>query len=176
MKSVFILVFGLIVSPFSAYGSSPSNRSIEKLFENSTAVIAGEVREIYGSCPERGGYCNRIYMISLEEKTIVALKSSEASWAGHNKFCSNVPLEVGERYTLFLESASDFNTSDSKKCPLVVDLDGVFEKVGSYVYRVGSPEAQIIVNFDGGKYLTNAVVEPNFDDLIKSLSSAETSR
>ncbi|MBD7921433.1 hypothetical protein [Xanthomonas bonasiae] len=175
MRNVFILLVGLIVFPFSACGSSPSNRSIEKLFENSTAVIVGEVREVYGSCPVKG-YCNRIYIISLEEKTIAALKMPEASWVGYKKFCSNVPLEVGERYTLFLEPASDFNTSDSKKCPLVVDLDGVFEKIGSYVYRIGSPEARIIVNFEGGKYLTNAVVEPNFDDLIKSLSSAGVSK
>ncbi|MBB5884359.1 MULTISPECIES: hypothetical protein [unclassified Xanthomonas] len=171
-----MLIFVLIIFPLSVFGSSPSNRSIEKLFEKSTAVIAGKVLEVYGFCSDKARYCNKIYMISIDEKTIVWLQSPEASAAGYNKFCSNVQLEVGEAYTLFLEPASDFNTADSSKCPLVVDIDGAFEKIGSYMYRVGSPEGQIIVDFEGDRYLTNAVVEPNFESLVKSLSGVRGSK
>ncbi|MEL4892299.1 hypothetical protein PQU63_12360 [Xanthomonas protegens] len=175
MRISLALFFGLIAFPFFSYGSSPSNRSIEKLFKKSTAVIAGEVVAINGSCPETG-YCNRIYVVSLERGTVLAFKSPETSLVSYDKFCSNVQLEVGEKYTLFLEAASRFNTGDSSKCPLVVGIDGAFERIGSDVYRVGSPEGQIIVNFDGNKYLTNAILEPDFDNLIKSLSSTKASK
>lgn len=50
------------------------------------------------------------------------------------------------------------------------NVDAVFQRVGSFVYRVGSPDAKIIVDFEGAKYLTNAVVEPGFDQTMKSLS------
>ncbi|WP_131721578.1 hypothetical protein [Xanthomonas sp. NCPPB 1128] len=175
MRNALMLAFGLLGFLFLAYGSSPSGRSVDKLFERSAAVIAGKVVGINGSCPE-AGYCNRIYVVSLERATMSMLKSPGASLLGSDKFCSNVQLEVGETYTLFLEPASEFNTGDSKRCPLVVDLDGAFEEIGSDVYRVGSPEAQVIVDFEGDKYLTNAVVEPDFENLIESLSGARGSK
>lgn len=175
MRSALMLAFGLMIFPFLAHGSSPSNRSIQKLFDTSTAVIAGKVVGINGSCPE-AGYCNPIYVVSLERETMSTLKSPGVSSVGYDKFCSSVQLEMGQTYTVFLESASEFNTGDSKKCPLVVDLDGVFEKIGSDVYRVGSPEAQLLVDFEGNKYLTNAVVEPDFENLLESLSGAKGSK
>ncbi|MCI2260287.1 hypothetical protein [Xanthomonas indica] len=172
VRVALILVLGLIFFPFGAYGSSPSSRSIERLFGKSTAVIAGKVVGISGSCPETG-YCNPIYVVSLGRETMSTLKSPGVSLVGYDKFCSNVQLEMGQTYMVFLESASEFNTGDSKKCPLVVDLDGVFEKIGSDVYRVGSPEAQVLVDFEGNKYLTNAVFEPDFENLLESLSGAK---
>gem|GEM_PF-5121867 len=106
----------------------------------------------------------------MEVKTVRELKSTDESSAKYKSLCSNVPLEVGAAYTLFLEAPTEFNAQGPGVCDLVVDVDAVFQRIGSFVYRVGSPDAKIIVDFEGAKYLTNAVVEPDFDQAMKSLS------
>lgn len=85
-------------------------------------------------------------------------------------------MEVGSTYTLFIESRNEFNTAAPAICPFVVDLDGVFEEIGGYIYRIGSPEAQVMVDFRGRKYLTNAVVEPDFEREMKSLLRQKVSQ
>ena len=125
---------------------------------------------VRAACGQSEKVCNSIYAISLEAKTVRELKSTGKLGAEYNSLCSNVPLEVGAAYTLFLEGPTEFNAPGSGGCDLVVDVDGVFQKIGSFVYGVGSPDAKIIVDFEGAKYLTNAVVEPGFDQTMKSLS------
>lgn len=111
-------------------------------------------------------------MVSLDEGSIKELKSTKHTSANYKSICSNVPLEIGSTYTLFIEAPTEFNTGGSDKCLLAIDFDGVFEKIGSYVYRVGAPDAKVIVDFEGSKYLTGAVVEPEFEQAMDSLAKS----
>ncbi|HEY5802291.1 MAG TPA: hypothetical protein VIT90_01175 [Lysobacter sp.] len=160
----------LAVLPGVSCATSPSSRPIETLFKNATAVIVGKVTDVTASCDPRKNVCNSIYRVSFDEESIKQLKPAKGSSVSYESICSNVPLEIGSAYTLFIEAPTRFNTAGSNKCLLAIDFDGVFEKIGSYVYRVGAPDAKIIVDFEGAKYLTNAVVEPGFEQAMGSLS------
>lgn len=169
-KISMFLAIVLTCSSGAGWATSPANRSIETLFKNAKAVVTGKVTGVRAERGQSEEVCNSNYVISLEVKTVRELKSTDESSAKYKSLCSNVPLEVGAAYTLFLEAPTEFNAQGSGVCDLVVDVDGVFQKIGSFVYRVGSPDAKIIVNFEGAKYLTNAVVEPDFDQAMKSLA------
>ena len=171
MKQIsMFLAIVMASSPGVGWATSPANRSLETLFKNAKAVVTGKVTSVKAGCGEIEKVCNSSYTISLEAKTVRELKSTYESGAEYKSLCSNVPLEIGAAYTLFLEAPTEFNAPGSGDCDLVIDVDGVFQKIGSFVYRVGSPDAKIIVDFEGAKYLTNAVVEPKFDQTMKSLS------
>lgn len=158
--------------PVIGCAASPANRPLETLFKGAQFVVVGKVVTVSASCDPSKPYCIPIYFISLDQSSAKELKLPNNPRNQYEKICSNVPLEIGSTYTLFIEAPTKFNTAGSDGCDLAIDFDGVFEKIGSYVYRVGSPDAKIIVNFEGAKYLTSAIVEPEFEHAISSLSKA----
>lgn len=174
-KFAYIIIF-LMMSICFASASSPVNRSVPNIFGSSVAVVTGKVVTISGSCAPGSVYCNSLYIVGLDGDSLVELKSPEKSKVNYSSFCSNMPLDVGSTYMLFIESQSEFNTAAPAKCPFVVDLDGVFKKIGGYIYRIGSPEAQTIVDDRGKRYFTNAVVEPDFEQEMKSLLRQKVSK
>lgn len=171
MERVLVfLIASMSVLPGIGCATSPSSRPLEMLLKSANAVVVGKVTDVTASCDQTGDTCNRLYMVSLDETSIKELKSTKGSSANYRSICSNIQLEVGSTYTLFVEAPTKFNTAGSDRCLLAVDFDGVFEKIGSYVYRVGAPDAKIIVDFEGAKYLTNAVVEPGFEQAMDSFA------
>lgn len=171
MKRVLVLLTAVASAlPSVGCATSPSSRSVEALFESANAVVVGKVTKVAASCDQLGGVCNRLYMVSLDEASIKELKSKSGMDANYSSMCSNVPLEIGSTYILLVEATTKFNTAGSDKCLHAIDFDGVFEKIGSYVYRVGAPDAKIILDFEGDKYLTNAVVEPDFEKAMDSFA------
>lgn len=176
MRKVAYIIIFLMVSICSARASSPVNRSVQKIFGSSVAVVTGKVVSISGSCAPGADYCNSLYIVGLDGNSVVELKSPGKSKVNYSSFCSGMPLDVGSTYTFFIESQSEFNTAAPAKCPFVVDLDGVFKEIGDYVYRIGSPEAQTIVDYRGRRYFTNAVVEPDFEQEMKSLLRQKVSK
>lgn len=167
-----IIFLTMAVFPIVGCAASPANRPLETLFKGAQVVVVGKVVRVSASCDPGKPYCIPIYLISLDQASIKELKVPNRPRSQYEAICSNIPLEIGSTYTLFIEAPTKFNTAGSNECGLAIDFDGVFEKIGSYDYRVGSPDAKIIVNFEGAKYLTNAIVEPEFEHTISSLSQA----
>ncbi|KAB8198239.1 hypothetical protein FKV24_003095 [Lysobacter maris] len=170
ISSVFIFILALVVNVGSA--SSPANRPVNVLFEAAEAVVTGRVVNVEASCGDRASVCVRMYRVLFDDGSMRELKAAKDRH-GYRSVCSTVPLEIGSVYTVFMELPTRFNAGGASGCSLVVDLDGVFERMNHSVYRVGSPDARIIVDFEGNKYLTNAMVEPDFDDAIRSLTQGD---
>lgn len=97
----------LASSSGAGWATSPADRSVETLFKNAKAVVAGKVTGVRAACGQSEEVCNSNYAISLEVKTVRELKSTDEPSAAYKSLCSNVPLEVGAAYTLFLEAATE---------------------------------------------------------------------
>ncbi|NUO75111.1 MAG: hypothetical protein HOQ32_03770 [Lysobacter sp.] len=154
--------------PLCSHALFPSNRPVERLYGHAVAVVHAKVVEMSAACVD--AHCwNSGYVIALDQ-----VEPYKGSVLGEElRLCSNAHLEIGLEYTLFLEQTNEFNSRAEKKCDLVVDFDGAFEKRGSHTYRVGSLEAQIIVDFEGDKYMTSAIVVRDFDSQLEVLSRSE---
>ena len=84
------------------------------------------------------------------------------------QFCSLLPLRIGVTYTLALTSSSaDINNEFA--CRYAVLEDSAFEERGGDHYRVTSMSTSIIVNFEGDKYWTDAVLVPDFEAVVEKL-------
>lgn len=159
------------VASSSSWANSEGDRSIQVLYKDAQAVVTANVISIEASCVGRMPYCRPEYILRLDG--IKDIKASVGKTPSTDAIvCTAVMLEVGSTYTLFLERPDSYNSVGTDKCKFAIDRDGAFGKIGSYIYRVGSPDATIIVDFEGGKYLTNAVVEPEFEQAINSLSQS----
>ncbi|NUO75109.1 MAG: hypothetical protein HOQ32_03760 [Lysobacter sp.] len=169
-ESAIIGVLLLICSTVGVAGI-PTSRPVDELYRRSSVVVKATITSSNGSCiNEKNNVCNNNYLLSI--KSIEQYKGSALSETvpSSKVLCSNSALEIGETYVLFLEQVNAFNDVSSNKCSLVIDYDGVFQKIGDDFYRVGSPDLQVIVDFEGRKYMTNAIVEPGFEDALLRLT------
>lgn len=150
-----------------AQAGIPTTRPVSKIYAQASVVVEATVKKIEGSCVAEKTTCNNNYLISID--VVNRYKGSFQKATSVGRICSNSALEIGETYTLFFEAPNQFNDVGSNKCDLVVDYDGVFEKIGSYTYRIGAPDMQVIVDYEGSKFMTNAVVEPEFERTLRGI-------
>lgn len=169
MKNVCVLGAISFAVATSSWAKSDGDRPIQVLYKDAQAVVSATVISMKASCAGRMPYCRPEYILKLDGVRDIKALVGKAPSAGMT-VCTAVMLEVGSSYTLFLERPDKYNSVSAEKCNFAIDRDGVFLKKGSYTYRVGSPDATIIVDFEGDKYFTNAVVEPDFEQAMDSLA------
>jgi hypothetical protein len=170
MKCLCVLGFWCLVLPSSlVWANAEGGRPVKVLYKDAQAIVVADVIKTEASCESQMPYCRPEYFFKLSVVQKIKGTNDEAP-PSEMRACSETMLQVGSRYTLFLEQPDRYNSTNSKKCNFAIDVDGAFERIGSHMYRVGSPEAKIIVNFEGNKYLTNAVVEPDFEQIMNLFS------
>ncbi|UHQ23436.1 hypothetical protein LVB77_01605 [Lysobacter sp. 5GHs7-4] len=174
MNKLFIVVLVLLwaYGPSTGISGVPTSRPVDELYGRSDLVVEATVRSIDASCvTEKKGICNNNYALRIDVVKQYKARSKDQSTAISGlTLCSNSALEIGDTYFLFFEPANEFNDVGSNNCDLVVDYDGVFQTMADLTYRVGAPDMQTIVNFDGRKYMTNAIVVPGFEEQLDGLS------
>ena len=171
MKIIAILVSAAAsVMAQTSMASSLASRSIPELYRDASIVITGTVSGVSARCESIEAPCPRIYEISLNAESVASLKPGGAAIKGYGKLCSNTPLEIDATYTLFFDAPNEFNTQGAS-CRLSVNFDGAFQRIGSMVFRVGPLDTRGLVEFEGRKYMTGAVLEEDFDRVMDSLVS-----
>ena len=172
MKCLRTLGFFCLVLPSAlAWANAEGGRPVKVLYKDAQAIVVADVIKAEASCESQMPYCRPEYFFKLNvvQKIKGAYNGAPPS---EMKVCSETMLQIGSRYTLFLEQPDRYNSTNTKKCNFAIDADGAFERIGSHTYRLGSPEAKIIVNFEGNKYLTNAIVEPDFEQIMDLFSQS----
>lgn len=77
-KIIYILIFLTMPVGFTN-ASSPVNRSVQKIFGSSVAVVTGKVATISGSCAPGADYCNSLYIVGLDGNSV------EIAWGTKDK-------------------------------------------------------------------------------------------
>jgi len=148
-----------------ASGSSLSDRSIETLFSESVAIVDAKTESVEGSC--NPDYCN--FQYTLE---IISLEKGSFQEKGELKICSDTALDLGLRYTIFLELGHN-DLHGKSLCNYNIPRDGVFARFGHRVYRYGSPDVSILIEYEGELYQTKSVLVRDFDENFYKMKNSE---
>lgn len=152
-------VAGLVVLMLAwqpAFAYSLSDRSIEILFSESVAVVGAKTKSVEGSC--NPDYCS--FQYSLE---VTSVDKGSFQKKDELKVCSDTALDLGLQYVVFLELGHN-DLHGKSLCGYNIPRDGVFARFGHRVYRYGSPDASILIEYEGELYQARSVLIDNFDD------------
>lgn len=165
MKLKFLIIVELCCLPVIGHSLSLYDRPLDELYKAADAIVLAQVRGVSADC-RKSNHCWG-YRLSFDIKS--TFKKSARADKGV-EVCSEIPLEIGVEYIVFLHPYSFQPISGMKKCAMLLPRDGAFERRADGTYRVNSPEGAISVNAHENVYSTNAILEPEFDEKIAELS------
>jgi hypothetical protein len=170
-----ILITWMLLCSSASNARSLADRDIDDIYASSSLVVEGVVTKLSAQCDGEGAEgCSEQYELVIKPRRIIK-GVRELGAKSAVSVCSRISLDVGGRYFLFLEPPSKNSLMEKRGCSLALELDGAFEKLGKFTYRVKSPDATILVDFLGEKYMTNAIVSKQFDEcldrILRGLSS-----
>lgn len=161
-----IRLFSILI-PMQAVASSQIDRGVDELYRLSDGALRVTVQRVSGECGTSGGCA--FYKVS--SKLDSSIKNLYSSKVGEEfEFCSLVPLEPGSEYSVFLFQSKQYGNLEDLHCEFVVPQDGAFQARSGDIFRVDSPESSILFDFEGRTYRSSAVLEPNFEKIIRRLS------
>ncbi|MDR6840432.1 hypothetical protein [Pseudoxanthomonas sacheonensis] len=163
--TAWVLLYSSVSSAMSL-----SDRNIDDIYSSSSLVMEAVVTKLSAQCDGEGVEgCLAQYELVIEPRKIIK-GVPEVGTKSAVSVCSRISLDIGGRYFLFLEPPSENSLMEKRGCSLALEFDGAFEKLGKFTYRVKSPDATILVDFLGEKYMTNAIVSKQFDECLDRIS------
>ena len=163
------LALSVLFAPFHCHASATIDREIDTLYDLAEVVVKARVIGITGEC-EDGLSCATYRVLAKLEDSIKISPTYSAE--NDVSFCTFMPLEMNESYTVFVFREDEHQFIEAG-CALIAPVDGVFQHRAQSTYRVGSPESVVVLNLESKFYRSSAVLEPDFEELIEKMRESK---